>query len=226
MISIKALSKSYGSKKVLYDINLEYAPGYVYGVVGPNGAGKTTLFRCIAGLEDFQGEVSSTFHPLKNHLGFLLTDPFFFPRMTGAEYIQLHCQARGVEIADPVRMNVFELPLQEYAITYSIGMKKKLAITAILSQGNSCYIFDEPFNGMDLQGVFLLTGIIHKLKSLGKTVIVSSHILSTVTEVCDQIDLLEDGRHSRRIAKQDFGKLIEELRSTLTGDSIDRLELK
>lgn len=226
MIRMTAVSKQYGSKQVLSNINLEYEPGNVYGLVGANGAGKTTLFRCIAGLETFQGEIGSSMKPLKNHLGFLLTEPFFFPRMTGGEYINLHALARGNELPDLSRNNIFELPLNQYVSTYSTGMKRKLAITALILQGNACYIFDEPYNGLDMQGAFILTGIIRKLKSLGKTVLVSSHILSTVMEVCDEIDLLSDGIHQRRIPREEFPKLESELRHSMIGNRIDRLDLR
>ena len=77
MIEISKLSKHYGTKQVLCHINLTFMEGMVYGIVGANGAGKTTLFRCIAGLEDYKGDIISEFQPLKNHLGLLLTEPYF-----------------------------------------------------------------------------------------------------------------------------------------------------
>ena len=91
MIQIEQLSKSFGAKKVLKDINISFEKGKVYGIVGANGAGKTTLFRCIAGLETHEGIVRSELEPLKNHLGFLPTNPYFFPKITGQEYLQLFC---------------------------------------------------------------------------------------------------------------------------------------
>ena len=94
MIRISRLNKSYGKNEVLKNITLEFSKGNVYGVVGENGAGKTTLFKCIAGLESYNGEIISEINPLKNHLGLLLTDPFFFSKITGKEYIRLLCNAR------------------------------------------------------------------------------------------------------------------------------------
>jgi ABC-2 type transport system ATP-binding protein len=159
--------------------------------VGENGAGKTTLFRCIAGLEVFEGEIHATKSPLKNHLGLLFTDPFFFPKLTGKEYIQLLCNAREIELHDINARNIFDLPLNQYASTYSTGMKKKLAITAILLQKNDYFILDEPFNGVDIQSNIIITEIIHKLKELGKIVLISSHIFSTLSATCDEIHLLK-----------------------------------
>ncbi len=89
MIKIENLSKRYGVKKVLKNINIEFKKGVIYGIVGKNGAGKTTLFRCISGLEKYDGKIFSKFQPLKNHLGLLQTEPYFFSKITGIEYIRL-----------------------------------------------------------------------------------------------------------------------------------------
>ena len=133
MIKIKNLSKSYGAKKVLNNINLRLEKGTVYGIIGENGAGKTTLFRCIATLEKHNGSIESELSPLKNHLGLLFTDPFFFQRITGKEYIQLLLNARKIKEPNIEAKNIFDLPLEQYASTYSTGMKKKLALTAVFN---------------------------------------------------------------------------------------------
>ena len=157
MISINNLSKSYGSKKVLTGINIRFEKGKAYGIVGENGSGKTTLFRCITGIEKYDGVISSDFDKLKDHIGFLQTEPFFFSKITGREYIRLLCNAREVAAGNTDERNVFELPLDEYASTYSTGMKKKLALTAILLQKNDCFILDEPFNGVDIHSNIIIS---------------------------------------------------------------------
>ena len=136
MIRINGLYKSYGKNEVLKNITLEFSKGNIYGIVGENGAGKTTLLRCIAGLESYNGEIISDYTPLKNHLDLLLTAPFFFSKITGKEYIRLLCNARRKINLNIENKNIFDLPLNQYASTYSTGMKKKLAITAILLQEN------------------------------------------------------------------------------------------
>lgn len=226
MIRIRELNKNYGSKEVLKNINLEFSAGKVVGIVGENGAGKTTLFRCIAGLEEYQGEITSEFSPLKNHLGLLLTEPFFFSRITGREYLQLLCNARNIKINDFESKNIFDLPLDQYAITYSTGMKKKLALTAILLSGNRYFIFDEPFNGTDIQSNLLLTEIIHKLRALKKIVIISSHIFSTLSDTCDEIHLLKKGELIKSVQKNDFKNLEAEMKAISIGNKIDQLDLK
>ena len=226
MIKIKELSKLFGNKEVLKNLSMEFSTGNVYGIVGENGAGKTTLFRCIAGLESYSGEIISDVKPLKNHLGLLLTEPFFFTMMTGREYIRLLCNARGKTNVDIDNKNIFDLPLDQYASTYSTGMKKKLAITAILLQENEYFILDEPFNGVDIQSNIILTEIILKLKELNKIVIISSHIFSTLSDTCDEIHLLRKGEQIKSVNKTGFKDLEQEMKEVSIGNLIKNLELK
>jgi ABC-2 type transport system ATP-binding protein len=226
MINIRGLSKSYGNQDVLKNITMTFSIGKVYGIVGENRAGKTTLFRCIAGLEGFHGEIYSDKKPLKNHLGLLLTDPFFFSKMTGEEYIRLLCNARGKSNIEIDSKNIFDLPLNQYASTYSTGMKKKLAITAILLQENEYFILDEPFNGVDIQSNIMLTEIILKLKALNKIVLISSHIFSTLNDTCDEIHLLRKGEQIKSVQKSEFKNLELEMKEFTIGNRIERLGLK
>ncbi|HEX7755535.1 MAG TPA: ATP-binding cassette domain-containing protein [Niabella sp.] len=226
MIRITNLSKNFGSHPVLKHLDLELHTGRVYGIVGENGAGKTTLFNCIAGIEQFEGSIESEKMPLKNQLGFLQTEPYFFSKITGREYLQLLCNARGKQLTDPDRRNIFNLPLDQYAATYSTGMKKKLALMAVLLQENDYYILDEPFNGVDIQSNLMITEIIHQLKKLGKMVLISSHIFSTLRDTCDAIYLLQDGHFTRKVAKEDFHSLELEMKQLSVGNKIEQLGLK
>jgi len=226
MIAIRNLSKKYGTNEVLKNINIKFDKGKVYGIVGKNGAGKTTLFRCIADLENYEGEIISNPNPVKNYLGLLLTEPFFFQKITAKEYIQLLCNARKIKITDIESRNIFCLPLNQYASTYSTGMKKKLALTAILLQGNDFFILDEPFNGVDIQSNIIITEIIHKLKALEKIIIISSHIFSTLSDTCDEIHLLNNGSLIKSVQKADFQALETEMKQTAIGNNIEKLGLK
>lgn len=225
MIRIENLSKHYGKKQVLKNIDISFEKGKVYGIVGENGSGKTTLFRCISGFEKYEGQITSGFKVLKNHLGLLMTEPFFFEKITGTEYIRLLGNARNRKLTNIEERNIFNLPLNQYASTYSTGMKKKLALTAILLQGNDCLILDEPFNGVDIQSNILITEIIHKLKALEKTVLISSHIFSTLAETCDEIHLLKKGQFIKSVQKTDFKKLEAEMKDITIGSSIKKLNI-
>jgi len=225
MIRIIRLTKNYGSLKAVDDIGFTINRGQVIGIAGENGAGKTTLFRCIAGLENYEGQIHSDVNPLKNHLGYLPAEPYFFSKITGMEYIRLLCNARGKKLKNIDEKNIFDLPLNRYASTFSTGMQKKLAITAILLQENSLFILDEPFNGIDIQSNMILTEIIRKLKSLNKTILVSSHIFPILSEICDEIILLKQGRLIKSVKKESFAALESEMKDFLIGDKIERLGL-
>ena len=97
MLNITNLSKNYGKKKVLKEIELQFKPGEISGIVGENGAGKTTLFKCIAGLESHDGEIHHPTKNIKNRIGFLETNPEFLSKITGKEYLQLLCNARSIK---------------------------------------------------------------------------------------------------------------------------------
>ena len=226
MIAINKVSKSYGFKQVLFDIDLLFEKGKVYGIVGENGAGKTTLFNCISGLESHDGSIDSEWIPLKDHLGLLQTIPYYFSKITGREYIQLLCNARKVIIKDIDARNIFDLPLDQYASTYSTGMKKKLALNAILLQQNDVYILDEPFNGVDIQSNMIIVSIIEKLKSLGKLVLISSHIFSTLQDTCDELFLLREGRIVKRVMPESFTSLENDMKKITVGDKVDKLHLE
>lgn len=225
MIQINNLYKSYGKNLILNHINLSFEKGKIYGIVGENGAGKTTLFKCIAGIEEYKGEISCNYGILKEKLGFLQTEPFFFSKMTGREYIQLLCSARNVFESQFDKKNIFNLPLEHYATTYSTGMKKKLALTAILLQKNEFYILDEPFNGVDIQSNMIITEIIHELKKINKTVLISSHIFSTLSDTCDEIIVLKNGEINKTCLKENFASLEKEMKEFSINDKISKLNL-
>lgn len=225
MITISNLSKSFGYVQALSEVNLHFAEGGVYGIIGPNGAGKTTLFKCIAGMLDYSGKIEYKLANFKNHMGFLATEPYFLSLITGREYLQLLCNARNISDVDINEFNIFELPLDRFASTYSTGMKKKLAITGILLQRSQIFILDEPFNGVDVQSNMLITEIILKLKALHKTIIISSHILSTLTDVCDYYIVLKDGKIDKNVDKAAFLEVEKEMRSAEIGDKIEKLKL-
>ena len=146
-------------------------------------------------------------------------------KITGEEHIYLLADARKINIENLQERNLFNLPLKEYVSSYSTGMKKKLALTAVFLQKNDYYILDEPYNGIDLQSSMLLTAVIERLKTLGKTVLISSHIFSTLKESCDEILLLENGQFRKTVLKKDFNTLEDEMKAKLMVKGIDKMLL-
>ena len=123
-------------------------------------------------------------------------------------------------------MRLLDLPLDQYASTYSTGMKKKLAITAILLQENDYFILDEPFNGVDIHSNIILTELILRLKELDKIVLISSHIFSTLSDTCDEIHLLRKGVQIRSVQQNEFRSLEEEMKQFSIGNRIEKLGLR
>ena len=163
MIRMEHVSKSFGSLKVLDDVSLVCDFGKVYGLVGDNGAGKTTLFRCLTGMTSYEGMIRKGDWVT---VGYLPADNFFYPLVTGYEYIAFCLRAYGKKVnrklIDCLNERMFRLPLDRYASEYSTGMQKKLGISY--------------------------------LKAQWKTVILSSHRLDVLHEVCDSIHYLREGK--------------------------------
>ncbi|MFT6246467.1 MAG: ABC-2 type transport system ATP-binding protein [Salibacteraceae bacterium] len=207
MIKVESLIKSFGKKRILDKVNFSFEPGKVYGIVGKNGAGKTTLFECLLGLESYSGKIECSLGSVKNIAGYLPTNPYFLSFLTGKEYLQLMCNARNINISSFSDKNIFNLPLHQYAETYSTGMKKKLALTGILLQKNEIFVLDEPYNGVDIESNILISEVIQRLKELNKTIILSSHIFSTLKDNCDILYYVNNGNTSEAIEKEQFSSI-------------------
>jgi ABC-2 type transport system ATP-binding protein len=225
-MKISSLFKKYGKNEVLKGIDLSFNKGVIYGIVGENGAGKTTLFRCISGMEQYKGNIEYNEGILKNVIGFLPTNPFMISKITGREYLKLLLNARVIKIDNLNKKNIFDLPLDKYADTYSTGMKKKLALTGVLIQNNEIYVLDEPFNGVDIQSNILIKEILIKLKELDKIVILSSHIFSILSDTCDILHHLKDGKIVNSVTKDNFETIENEIKNIGIGNKIDNMGLK
>ncbi len=208
MLTIENLSKSYGRTPVLRGISATFGDGSVCGIAGANGAGKTTLFQCLAGILPYEGRIAHTRHAvLKNALAYAPAEPQFFPRTTGREYLEFIRHARGETEVPPEALQLFELPLDDYIHRYSTGMKRKLVLMGTAIGPSDVLLLDEPFNGVDLQSNLQLKRRIRDWKDAGKTVLLSSHILASLTELCDAIFLLRNGTFERRYGAEEYGGL-------------------
>lgn len=206
MLEIKNISVSFKDKNVLQNLNLEIEEGIILGILGKNGAGKTTLFESLYQSQKYNGEILwKNQKLLRQNISYLETENYFYPYITGREYLSYFAKdklPKTIELAEK-----FQLPLDKYVQYYSSGMKKKLALIGMLMLDKPINILDEPFNGVDFEGVHLLYDIIRELKQSNKMVIISSHIIETLFHTCDRIVTLENGLISNIFEKSDFEKL-------------------
>lgn len=195
MISIHDLNISYGSHRVLADFNWELQEGLIHGLVGLNGSGKTTLLKTMVGINKsqsgsilFRGE---KFTPHK--ISMLETEPYFYKGITGVEYLHLFKSPEKSNFITHEWLGLFSVPGDELIDNYSTGMKKKLALIGICKLSRPVILLDEPFNGLDLESCRILSSVLKKLVSKGHTIIITSHILETLTGLCTYIHYLRNG---------------------------------
>jgi ABC-2 type transport system ATP-binding protein len=221
MLQINDLHFSIGSQPILQGLSGTFETGKIYGILGKNGAGKTTLFRSIFGFYKpqqgyihFQGKALE-----KKQMSFLETENYLYPYMRGMEYLQL---IRNDQALIQKWNNIFNLPLDQLSQEYSTGMKKKLAFMGLLIQDRDIILLDEPFNGVDLESNEKMMTIVQKLKE-DKNILVSSHILSTLSDISDQIWVLDEGRFVQKIDRPDFKAFEEQLKKEIKRNIDDLL---
>lgn len=182
--------------------------GKVHGIVGLNGAGKSSLLNCIYGyIKPGNGSILSGLHPVnRRQIGYLEATNYFYPNITGKEYLALF-RAGNSSFDMEIWQKLFALPLNQEVSYYSTGMKKKIALLAILKLDKEIIILDEPYNGLDIETSYLLSLIISQLRKKGKTVIITSHIYETLTESCDYIHYLSGGKIEQSYPKEKFEEL-------------------
>jgi ABC-2 type transport system ATP-binding protein len=203
-LAVTGLTKRYGARTVVNDLDIELPTGVVAGFVGPNGAGKTTTMAMLLGLvRPSAGTGTVLGLPIHSpaaylpRVGALIESPAFYPSLSGAENLRVFATVGG---HDPARIR----PLLESVgladrgddryRSYSLGMKQRLGIAAALLGDPALLILDEPANGLDPQGVREMRSLIGDLAGSGRTVLVSSHDLSELEQVCDWLVLIDTGR--------------------------------
>lgn len=208
MLVIKNLEKSYGNFKALNGLNLEIEKGEIFGFIGPNGAGKSTTMKIVSGLlSPDSGEVYvdgidaiKNNKELKDKIGYM---PDFFgvyDNLRAIEYLEFYASIYGIvgEEARKLSMDLLELVnLQDKwdanVDGLSRGIKQRLCLARCLVHNPELLILDEPASGMDPRARFEMKGILKNLKEMGKTIIVSSHILSELGEICTRIGIIKNG---------------------------------
>jgi len=213
-VSVHGLTKRYGDRTVVDGFDLELPQGVVAGFVGPNGAGKTTtmamllgLVRPSAGVGDVLGDDITRPAAYLPRVGAMIESPAFYPALSGRENLRMfatigrHPAERIPALLDTVGLG--DRGDDRYR-TYSLGMKQRLGIAAALLGDPALLILDEPANGLDPQGVHEMRGLIGSLARRGRTVLVSSHDLSELEQICDWLVLIEAGRSVYQGPAADF----------------------
>lgn len=206
VIETKNLTKQYGIQKSVADLNIHVKKGRIYGLLGRNGAGKTTTMKMLLGLtHPTSGEVTiwgKPFHgnekKLLPRIGSLIESPGFYPNLTGTENLKIFATLRGVPNRDAIKnaLDLVNLPYKDKKLfsQYSLGMKQRLAIALAIMHDPELLILDEPINGLDPIGIAEVRSFIRKLcDERGKTILISSHILSEISLLADDIGIIDHG---------------------------------
>jgi ABC-2 type transport system ATP-binding protein len=209
VIELDGLRKEYrrlrGSKTVAVDgLDLAVPQGGVFGFLGPNGAGKTTTIRCLLGLVRpsagrcrLLGHEPAALHRVIGRVGSIVESPTMFPRFTGRRNLELLARIDGIG-RSRVREALEEVGLadrgDDLVKNYSLGMKQRLGIAGALLKDPELLILDEPANGLDPAGIVEVRKLVRRLGREGRTVFVSSHILSEVQQSADRVAILAKGR--------------------------------
>jgi ABC-2 type transport system ATP-binding protein len=203
-ISVTGLTKRYGARTAVEPLDLELPAGVVAGFVGPNGAGKTTTMAMLLGLVRPTGGTGTVLGaPITDpsaylaRVGALIETPAFYPALSGAENLRMFATVAGHPAsAIPALLATVGLERRgdDRYRRYSLGMKQRLGIAAALLGDPELLILDEPANGLDPEGVQEMRGLIGRLAGSGRTVLVSSHDLSELEQVCDWLVLIDAGR--------------------------------
>ena len=209
MIELVGLSKRYGDFSALRDVSLQVGRGELFGLLGPNGAGKTTSMKLlmgflkpsagtarIAGLDCFESRVE-----LKRKVGYLPDEPVFYDYLRGVEIVEFVGDMHGLSRTESSArsaplLEALELgdALGDYAINYSRGMKKKLALVCALLHEPEVLVLDEPTSGLDPLATRRLNDLLSARQRQGTTILLSSHLLDQVERLCERVAIVAKGQ--------------------------------
>ena len=224
ILELIEVSKKYGKNEVVHPITMQLLRGHIYGLIGPNGAGKTTIMKMIAGLTAATGgEIRAFGSPMwgkdsvenRNRMSFMLESPYLDGSMTARQNMQYIRYVRGV--ADEKRIDEV-LDFIGLADTgkkkvskFSLGMRQRLGIGMALLSSPELMILDEPVNGLDPEGIVDVRNMLRKLcHERQMTILISSHLLSELSELCTDFAIINHGSLSDRLSKEE---LMEKCRS-------------
>lgn len=203
VLKVDRLSKKFGSYQALKNITFDIKKGEVFGFIGPNGAGKTTTIRSILGIikassgsvEVFNKSAWANRVEIHKRIAYVPGDSNLWPNLTGGEIIDLLLKMNDgnhSSLTDEL-INKFSLDVSKKFKTYSKGNKQKVSLVAAFSTEADLFIFDEPTSGLDPLNEEIFQQEVRNLKSKGKSILLSSHILSEVEEMSDRIGIIREG---------------------------------
>ena len=206
ILELKNIDKSFGEKEVLKGVSFTAEGGKAFGLLGRNGAGKTTTMKMLLGLtQPTSGDVTIWGQPLRTNekkllprIGYLIESPGFYPNLTATENLRIFATLRGVPNRNAIKnaLDLVGLPYKDKKLfsQYSLGMKQRLAIALAIMHDPELLILDEPINGLDPIGIAEVRSFIRDLcTERGKTILISSHILSEIALLADDIGIIDHG---------------------------------
>lgn len=209
MLKIENLTKKYGDKSAIDNLNLEVQDGEIFGFIGHNGAGKTTTIKCMVGILEFDnGNIyingnSIKDEPLKckKDIAYIPDNPDIYENLTGISYLnfiadifEIDKKTREERINKYAEAFEIKNELQDLISSYSHGMKQKLVIISALIHTPKLLILDEPFVGLDPKASFTLKEIMKEMTKEGAAIFFSSHVLEVVEKLCDKIGIIKEGK--------------------------------
>jgi len=209
MLEALALTKYYGALPALRDASFTARPGQILGYLGPNGSGKSTTVRMLVGLTpptsgDVRWQGRSIFEDLpefRRQLGSVPEEPHLYTHLTAPEYLRLVGGLRDLDDRTLDRrigrlLDLLGLGDDQYAVLsdFSKGMRQKVLVAAALLHDPAVVILDEPFSGLDVGAALMLRAVIKGLAEAGRTVMMSSHVIDVVEQLCTEVVTLSEGR--------------------------------
>lgn len=203
---LKDVSKTINHTPIVQSISFDVRKGEIFGLLGPNGSGKTTIFRMIVqlikkteGAISFRGRPDSDFEYFMRHIGVIIEGPDMYPNMTALQNLKYFTRLRSTSLKTDDLMNTLaKVGLDQAASKkvkyFSLGMKQRLGLAYSLLHNPGLLILDEPMNGLDPKGMKELRTILSDLAKQGVSILLSSHLLSEMEEICDRVAYIKKGR--------------------------------
>ncbi|MEG0357355.1 MAG: ATP-binding cassette domain-containing protein [Christensenellaceae bacterium] len=203
-ISVQHVYKDFNGEEVLKDVHHDFETGKIHGIVGNNGSGKTVLFKCICGfLFPTKGKIFVDYEQVgkdmdfPDDMGIIIETPGFLPNISGLKNLQILASLKkkisDKEVVLAIKSVGLDPFIKKHVGKYSLGMRQRLGIAQAIMENPSLLILDEPFNGLDKQGVADMRELIKGLREQGKTVLLASHNKYDIEELCDTVCEMDAG---------------------------------